>query len=257
LKTCKVKKDADNSTREKEFQEKLLEKELHEKMVIELADLKLRHALLELKYANHKKKHREYKIKAEEQLGKLMHDQNMYVGKVLEKVQDNVKEIALAGVKKSTVTNKYAQYNLTPIPADTFQKHIENTTLEDVKKGLQHYIDVTVNGMLGHARCTDLAREKVVVMQENGEILMDPGLSITAPTVIDAVSVRNSELLNKEYRTLMDDTLNKRLGPDDELQKIMELTNIQKIHSGIMQQPQKNLVKDISKEACKKLVNST
>ncbi len=128
-------------------------------------------------------------------------------------------EKAIANAKPTTIThnntnNTNIVNNLQIISEDHIKDQVKNLTLEHIKKGAIGYSEYFLEYPLKERIvCTDYARRKIKYKNENGEIVVDPEMTMLSDLLFKSIKERNRELtiqytneLTDKFKTAKDPT---------------------------------------------------
>jgi hypothetical protein len=156
-------------------------------------------------------------------------ESNLYIEQIKElkqqnkELQDKLNDITLKLIEKSNnITNNYNNsknnttnntkidiFNqLTPLTDDDYKKHINNLTLEHIKKGAEGYADYALNYTLkDKLLCLDYSRKKICYKNEQGDKVEEYRLNTILPKLFKEIEPVNKEILLALMNNLNDDFL--------------------------------------------------
>ena len=168
------------------------------------------------------------------------HNSEELLLKVIDKYGDMVKDlqrqISELSSRPTTITNNNNNTNvlnnLQPITDEDLQEHLVNLTLDFIQEGAKGYANFAGNyPFKDKVLCTDRSRKRLRYKDADG-ILTDNG-RVLAQRFFQAISERNTEILNRAYsdlhRDLQDIVAEGRAGESDVTGILTQATKLQDI----------------------------
>jgi hypothetical protein len=184
----------------------------------QICEFKNNQTIIELEFQN-----KEYKsfITKLEQLNKGLEET---LQKERKEYQEQIKEITMKLIDKSnnitnnnynnskntnTTNTKIDIFNqLSPLTEDDYKKHINNLTLDHIKKGAEGYADYALNYTLkDKLMCLDYARKKICYKNEQGDKVEEYRLNNILPKIFKEIEPVNKEMILTLMNNLNDDFL--------------------------------------------------
>ena len=133
--------------------------------------------------------------------------------KELKDSQKHIQEILLKAVSRPTtvsnVSNKtninYIQ-NMQSLTDEHFTDNVQHLTLEHIKKGAEGYAEYALDYPLkDRMMCSDYSRRKVKFKDDDGNIVVDPEMTVLTKKFFNSIKDKNKEIIFKCTDELKED----------------------------------------------------
>jgi hypothetical protein len=178
-----------------------LNKELETKL--RDTETKLRHVEQQVLFTEKIVKDRDYTIRKQ--------------SKQIARLQDKLRDIAMAGVKKHSVTNKQIVNNLLMITDDHLKEQAKLLTIDHIKQGAIGYADFACQALKDRILCVDYARRKIKYRNPEGQMVIDPEMGTLTKKLFQALDEHNSSLIQQYKNELRDAIVTKYNEAGDEM----------------------------------------
>lgn len=193
-----------------------------------------------------------------EKINEIQQDQIAQLREQITVLQNKLENIAIQGVKKSSVVTTNNNIVLQPLTSEWLNTQSSLLSRSDIEKGLVGYAEFAKNySFKDRIKCLDFSRKKLEFLEEDGTLIKDNKGNRVAKLFFQSIQTQNEEIINK----IRDDILKQVAETSSQtetmylLEKMTDLVNISRGVKKVSQGESDIIKDDFIRELCNVLGN--